>query len=376
MTNVRPHRWNELAEHMAGRLGVDSRSRVSVFVNDEAALPAAHALIHTVTRRGAEVQTVYTSECAEYEALAAYDVDRLAEPAPIEKAAMEWSDVHVSFRAMLWPDTARDVQDIENLPRRLAAMRAAKGVISTLRWQGTRWAVVRIPTLTWADRIGVPAQTLLDEFFAGALDDWDENKRRWQPVADALTNGHTAAISSADTELSLGIEGRRGVLFAGEANLPDGEAATAPVDDRVDGHITFPGTAIFAGYEFEDLRLVFERGRVVDVRAHRGADLARALIDTDTGSCRVGELGIGLSAVVKQWTGDLFIDEKILGTVHIALGRAYPECGGVNMSSLHWDIVKDLRHSADGGGTLAIDGVPIIHDGRVMWPSLTEPGHR
>jgi aminopeptidase len=152
----------------------------------------------------------------------------------------------------------------------------------------------------------------------------------------------------------------------------------APVDDRVDGHITFPGTAIFAGYEFEGLRLVFERGQVVDVRAHRGADLARALIDTDTdaGSCRVGELGIGLSTVVQQWTGDLFIDEKILGTVHIALGRAYPECGGVNMSSLHWDIVKDLRHTAGGGGTLAIDGDPIIDDGHVMRPSLTEPGRR
>src|ERR1700748_2489742 len=103
MTNVRPHRWNELAEHMAGRLGVDSRSRVSVFVNDEAALPAAHALIHTVTRRGAEVRMVSTGECADYDARPAYDVDRLAEPAPIEKAAMEWSDVHVSFRAMLWP---------------------------------------------------------------------------------------------------------------------------------------------------------------------------------------------------------------------------------------------------------------------------------
>ncbi|GLY63623.1 aminopeptidase [Amycolatopsis taiwanensis] len=365
MTN----RWPELAEHIAGRLEVTAQSKVSVFVNDETALPAAHALISAVTRRGAAVQTVYTSERAEREMLAAYDVDRLAEPAPVEKAAMEWSDVHVSFRAMLWPDADSDGGDIENLPRRLAAMRTAKGVVSTLRWQGTRWAVVRIPTAEWAGQLGVPAQTLLGEFFAGALDDWDGNRRRWQPIADALTNGHTATISSADTELSLSIDGRRGVLFAGEANLPDGEAATAPVEDRVDGHITFPGTAIFAGYAFEDLRLLFEHGRVVDVRARRGESIARALIGTDAGSNRVGELGIGLSEAVQQWTGDLFIDEKILGTVHIALGRAYPECGGVNMSSLHWDIVKDLRREAGGGGTLAIDGNVIIESGRFRWPS-------
>ncbi|MGP4017258.1 aminopeptidase [Saccharopolyspora sp. 5N708] len=368
-TRTNPQRWTELGEHIADRLAVAADSRVSIFVNDAAALPAANALIRVATRSGAAVQTVYTGESLDQEALAAYDLDRLAQPAPVEEAAMTWSDVHVSFRAMLWPDA--DDAAIEDLPQRLAAMRTAKGLISTLRWQGTRWAVVRIPTAAWAAHIGVSAEILLDEFFAGALDDWDGNKRRWQPVADALTNGSTATIKSADTDLTLGIEGRRGVLFAGEANLPDGEVATAPVDDRVDGHITFPGKSIFAGQLFENLRLDFEHGQVTDVRATAGADIARALIGTDQGSRRVGELGIGLSAVVRQWTGDLFIDEKILGTVHIALGRAYPECGGVNKSSLHWDIVKDLRHTAAGGGTLAIDGTPIIANGRVVWPSLT-----
>ncbi len=110
---------------------------------------------------------------------------------------------------------------------------------------------------------------------------------------------------------------------------------------------------------------------MVEVRADRGAAIARALIDTDAGSQRVGELGIGLSSTVQQWTGDLFIDEKILGTVHIALGRAYPQCGGINESTLHWDIVKDLRVGVAGGaGTLAIDGRPIVEDGRVVWPGL------
>jgi aminopeptidase len=362
-------RWTHLAEHIANRLDLTGESRLSIFVNDAAALPGAHALIRVATRRGTAVQTVYTSEFAEPDALAGYGIGQLAEPAPVERAAMEWSTAHVSLRAMLWPDS--DTPPMADLPSRLAALRVAKGVISTLRWQHTRWAVVRVPTPEWAEHIGVPAHTLLDEFFAGALDDWDTNKQRWQSITDALTQGTTATITSADTDLTLGIAGRRGVLFAGDANLPDGEAATAPVDDQVDGHIMFAGTTIFAGQVFQDLRLEFAAGRVVDVRAARGADTARALIGTDEGSHRVGELGIGLSSVVRQWTGDLFIDEKILGTVHIALGRAYPECGGVNMSSLHWDIVKDLRHTApDGGGTLAIDGVPVVEAGHVAWPGL------
>lgn len=178
-------------------------------------------------------------------------------------------------------------------------------------------------------------------------------------------------ITSPDTDLRIGIVGRTAALFAGEANIPDGEIATAPVDDQVDGYITFPGTTVFAGQLFDNLFLRFDAGRVVEVRADRGADIAQALVDTDAGSCRVGELGIGVSSAVQQWTGDLFIDEKILGTVHLALGRAYPECGGVNQSTLHWDIVKDLRTSAAGGaGTLAIDGAPVIESGRVAWAGL------
>lgn len=372
MTTNSDPRWTELAEHIGDELEISAESRVSIFVNDAAALAAAHALIRVVTRRGAAVQTVYTSEFADADALPAYTIDQLAEPAALEHAAMEWSTVHVSFRAMLWPH--REHADHADLPRRLAAQRAAKGQISALRGQRTRWAIVRVPTADWASQIGVPATTLFDEFFAGALDDWEANRARWQPIADALTQADTARIATADTDLRFGLGGRRGVLFAGEANLPDGEAATAPVDDQVDGVITFPGTTIFAGHTFDDLRMEFAGGAVVDVQATRNAEIARALIDTDGGSRRVGELGIGLSSTVQQWTGDLFLDEKILGTVHIALGRAYPECGGTNQSSLHWDIVKDLRStSPDSGGTLTIGETPVVRDGEVAWPGLAQP---
>lgn len=121
---------------------------------------------------------------------------------------------------------------------------------------------------------------------------------------------------------------------------------------------------------FEDLRVEFAEGAVTEVRAARGADVARALIGTDAGSRRVGELGIGLSTAVRQWTGDLFLDEKILGTVHIAFGRAYSECGGTNQSSLHWDVVKDLRAETGCPGTLTLDDAPVIDQGSVVRPGL------
>lgn len=363
-------RWDDLAEHLADRLLVAAQDRVSIFLNDAAALPAAHALMRVALRRGAGVQTVYQPELADTEEIAHSTIEQIAEPPAVEVAAMQWSTVHVSFRAMLWP-TASDSDRPEDFPERLAAQRQAKGAISTLRWKNTRWAIARVPTPQWASEIGVPSEVLLDEFFAGALDDWDSAKGRWQSVCDAIDAGDAVTITSPDTNLRLGISGRTAALFAGEANLPDGEVATAPVDDQVDGHITFPGVTVFAGEVFENLFLRFEAGRVVEVRADRGAEVAQALIDTDEGSHRVGELGIGLSSTVQQWTGDLFIDEKILGTVHIALGRAYPQCGGVNESTLHWDIVKDLRVGAAGGaGAMAIDGRPIVEDGHIVWPGL------
>lgn len=363
-------RWDGLAEHLANRLAVAGGDRVSIFINDDSSLPAAHALIRAALRRGAAAQTVYQPELADVEELAHSTLEQIVEPPAVEAAAMRWSTVHVSFRSMLWPEAAESERP-EDFPERLAAQRRAKGAISTLRWQNTRWAIVRVPTPEWAAQIGVAPELLLNDFFAGALDDWDAAKIRWQSVCDAIDVAETVTITSADTDLRLGISGRTAALFAGEANLPDGEVATAPVDDQVDGHITFPGVTVFAGEVFENLFLRFEAGRVVEVRADRGAEVARALIDTDEGSHRVGELGIGLSSTVQQWTGDLFIDEKILGTVHIALGRAYPQCGGINESTLHWDIVKDLRVDAAGGaGTLAIDGNPIVDDGRVVWPGL------
>ncbi len=215
----------------------------------------------------------------------------------------------------------------------------------------------------------MPFPTLLDEFFAGALDDWEAHRRRWQPLADAVTAAdtiHRRLAGHAPDDAGRGPA--RGAL-RGRGQPPRRGGRDRTLGRRVNGHITFPGTFVFAGRSFEDLRLEFADGLVTAVTAARGAEVARALIATDGGSARIGELGIGTGDVVQTWTGDLFIDLKILGSVHIALGRAYAECKGTNDSSLHWDIVKDLRPGAPGGaGSLLVDGRPLIADGVVLEP--------
>jgi len=347
-------RWAELAGRVADGTRVAAGDNVSVFLTSEEAFPAVDAFVEECYRRGALPQVLLSDESFDRHALRLASLEVLAEPDPLEAQSMEWADVHVSFRGMTPP-----VDEPMN-PDRLAAQRQGKGRVSTLRWQHTRWALVRVPTPGWSSMIGVDHGAVLTEFFDGCLGDWASYREQWQRLADSLTPERVAHIRSDDTDLLLPVRGRRWVVVSGENNFPDGELATAPVETAVEGHIAFSGRFWFAGVAFTDLRLEFTDGQVARVDATEGADVARKLLSMDSGAGRVGELGIGLNPMVQTMTGDLLIDEKILGTVHIALGRAYPECGGVNQSSLHWDIVKDLRTP---NGTLCVGDVDIIRAG-------------
>lgn len=355
--------WTTIGRLVADGVTVSEGDRVSVFVTDAAATDAAAAFVDEGWRRRAVVQVVATDERFDASALRWAEESVLEAPMPLEAAAMEWSDVHVSFRGMAPPVLAAD-------PRRLAALRRGRGVVSTMRWQGTRWALVRVPTREWAEAMGVDADVMLREWVASFYADWADAARRMQALCDRLTGADTAVVEDDWGVLELDLQGRVWVPFAGNANWPDGEVATAPREAAVTGRIRFPGAMAFGGVVVRDLQLRFEDGVVVDEQAEDGLAFVRELLDADDGARRVGELGIGTNAALTTTTGDLLIDEKILGTVHIALGRAYPECGGVNASSLHWDIVKDLRGSRSApAGSLRV-GDDVLVDRGVVSPVL------
>ena len=351
--------WAGISRLIADGVRVDRGDRVSVFATDPSALPAVTAFVTEAFRRGAVPQVLLTDEAFDAAALAYADDAVLAEPLPLEAAAMRWSDVHASFRAMVPPHEASD-------DARAALLRRGRGVVSTMRWESTRWALVRIPTPGWAELIGTDADALMAEWARSFDADWTDARARMTELCGALETADRVLIRDADTELLLPTRGRRWVPFAGEANWPDGEVATAPLEDGVEGTIAFPGTTIYGGVRIRDLELEFRAGLAVRASAAEGEGFVRRLLDTDAGARRVGELGIGTNAALTTPVQDLLIDEKILGTVHIALGRAYPECGGVNRSALHWDIVKDLRGPS---GTLAAGTIELIADG-VCRPSL------
>ena len=137
--------------------------------------------------------------------------------------------------------------------------------------------------------------------------------------------------------------------------MPSGEVFTGPLEDSAQGTIHFTVPSSPGGVDVAGVELRFEAGRVVDAHAERGEAYLRETLATDDGASRLGELGVGTNWGIQRATGMILLDEKMGGTVHLALGRSYPETGGVNESAVHWDLICDLR---DGGRLLA-DGVPV-----------------
>lgn len=351
-------RWSELAAQLIRGLQITKGSKVSIFMTDFGCMDGVSAFVAECYKVEALPQVMATDERFDRIAQDFASDEMLRSPAELEVLSMEWADVHVSFRGMVIPDADTD-------QAKVAAQRQGKGIVSTKRWQETRWCLVRVPSREWAAMIGSNYEDLLNEFFGGCLSDWGKQEKLQTEFCKLLDQAKQIRIVSKDTDLILSVEGRKWLSFSGEANLPDGEVASAPVENGVDGHIKFPGEFWFSGVTIRDLELRFEKGKVVSFTASQGAELVEGVLATDKGSRTLGELGIGTNSKMKTLTGDLLLDEKILGTVHIALGRAYPDSLGTNESALHWDLVKDLREE---GSSLFIDETELISNGQLCAP--------
>ncbi len=236
----------------------------------------------------------------------------------------------------------------------------------SLRWCGTLF-----PTQSSAQ----DAEMALDDyeefvFRAGMLHrrdpvaEWKKLSRHQARIARFLGRLSTIRIAGPDTDLSFDVKGRKWINCDGHENFPDGEIFTGPVERSAEGRIRYTFPAVYGGREVENVRLVFKKGKVVDARADKGEEYLHAMLDMDGGSRHVGELAFGTNYAIKRFTKNTLFDEKIGGTMHIALGASLPESGGKNKSALHWDMVCDTRR----GFTVYGDGKPIHRNGKFLKP--------
>jgi aminopeptidase len=226
-----------------------------------------------------------------------------------------------------------------------------------LRWCGTQW-----PTPALAQQAGM-SEPDYAEFLSRALfldrpdpvQAWQDLGRHQAGLVERLSRAGEIRIEADGTDLRLRVDGRTWINSDGKHNMPSGEVFTGPLEDSAEGSIRFTVPSSPRGVEVQGVELRFAEGRVVEARAERGQEYLEAALASDDGARRLGELGIGTNPGIDRATGSILLDEKIAGTVHLALGRSYPETGGENVSALHWDLICDLRQ----GGRLTADGEPL-----------------
>ncbi len=190
---------------------------------------------------------------------------------------------------------------------------------------------------------------------------WWAEAERQQKLIDWLAGKDRIVIKGNNVDLQMSINGRRFKQAAGKENFPDGEIYTSPVEESVNGWIRFGYPAIFGGREVEDIELWFEDGKVVKEKAGKGQELLTSLLNTDDGSRILGELGIGTNYGIQRFTKNMLFDEKIGGTIHLAVGAGFPETGSKNVSGLHWDMLCNMAESE-----ILVDGELFYKDGKVV----------
>ncbi|MFH1682149.1 MAG: aminopeptidase [Candidatus Eisenbacteria bacterium] len=191
---------------------------------------------------------------------------------------------------------------------------------------------------------------------------WKKISKRQEAIVRRFNRFRDLRIVGEDTDIRMSVKGRKWINCDGHHNLPDGEIFTGPVEDSVEGRIRFTYPAVYQGREVTDVRLAFKNGRVVKAGAAKGEDLLKSLLGMDEGARRVGEVAVGTNYGITRFTRSILFDEKIGGTVHMAVGRSIPESGGVNQSTLHWDMIKDMR----GGGEIYGNGKLVYKNGRFL----------
>ncbi len=290
-------------------------------------------------------------------------------------SSIEWAEVDaLDALITIWAEeNTRALTRID--PDRQARLLGARRGLANRRWERIetgemRWCGTLFPTQAHAQDADMSLADYerfvfrachVDDDGHDPADHWRSTSAELEARATELGAARELRIVGPDTDLRVGVAGRRWIAADGHLNMPDGEVFTSPIETETEGEIRFQFPAIFRGREVEDVRLRFEAGRVVKAEAQRGEEYLASLLEIE-GARVLGEVAFGLNYEIDQFTRNILFDEKIGGTMHLALGSSFPTAGGKNSSGLHWDMICDLRQ----GGEVYADGRLVHRDGQFL----------
>ncbi|HET7177123.1 MAG TPA: aminopeptidase [Solirubrobacterales bacterium] len=366
---MRDPRAERLAKILVGYSTAVKEGEVVSIDGESAAEPLLLAVYEEVLRAGANpiLNVSLDGQAAAYYKHAS-DA-QLGWISPVSEWMVDHADVRIAIGASA---NTRELSAVppERQTRRQAATGELLGRMMERSASGEfRWCYTLYPTNAYASEAEMSLADYEDFYYGACLADDGDPLTAWQRASDEAKRlaewieGHEEVrVTAPGTDITLGIAGRKFIPCDGRHNMPDGEFFTGPVEDSVEGEVTFHLPAVIGGREVSGVRLRFESGKVVEASAERGEEFLIELLDTDAGARRLGELGIGTNYAIDRGTREVLLDEKIGGTVHMAVGKSYPESGGVNESAVHTDLVCDLRL----GGRIAVDGEDFQVDGKFV----------
>jgi aminopeptidase len=280
---------------------------------------------------------------------------------PAARALYEGADAYITVMA---PHNTRALAGVD--PHKQRALGKRDQVIRDTVLAKDRWVLTLFPTQALAQESEMSLEEYEEfAFRAMALNKedppgyWREKAGEQGRLIERLESGREVRIVGPGTDLTLSVEGRKFINGDGRHNMPCGEVFTGPVEDSANGEVFFGVPVAVAGREVSGVTLRFEEGRVVRASAEKGEEYLVSMLDADEGARYLGELGIGTNYGIERATKSILFDEKLGGTVHLAVGRSYEATGGNNRSSVHWDLICDLRE----GGELYLDGELLQRDG-------------
>jgi aminopeptidase len=351
-------RWEQLAEILVN-YSTETRAgdKVLITMMELDTFPLAMAVHAGAVKAGALPHIEFQSVHLERDLMLHGSMEQLDWVPEMQAQGMEWADVYIGLRGAHNPHEFAGIA-----PERIMVHRRAMGKVSAMRTALTRWVLVRVPNEAFAQQAGMSLEQMMSFFFKATLRDWSAEAERYREIQAVFQHSDTVRVVGQETDLILSTKGRMYTVDDGHVNIPGGEIYTAPVDDSAEGHIYFEFPGVYAGQLVDGIRLEFSEGRVVHATAESNESLLHQLLEMDEGADRIGEFAVGTNFGIDHFCYDILYDEKIGGTAHIALGRAYAQCGGVNQSALHWDIIKDLRQQ----GAIYLDDLKVLEDGKFL----------
>ena len=338
-----------------------------VIRGDVPALPLFNEVVEKVIQAGGHPSVIIQDAQLLETVLKGANQEQLQWIDPLARLASAKADALMTLRA---PENTRAFSGIP--PEKQKIMSAANRELSQMFFERTqknelRWVVTQYPCLALAQEANMSLHDYETFVYKATFVDQDDPVAAWQglhdeqqKLVDWLVGKKQVQVSGPHVDLSLSINGRTFINSSGQSNMPSGEIFTGPVEDSVNGWIRFAYPAIANGREVEDVKLTFEDGKVVSARAGKNEDFLRTMLETDEGAKYLGEFAIGTNYGIQQFTKSMLYDEKIGGTIHVALGNGYPETGSTNKSAIHWDMLCDMRTDSE----ILVDGELFYKDGQ------------